>query len=202
MREMLSDCLTSETRREGLKEISVSIHNLLMVNKNMTYRELLDGTVSSNINTLRRRVYDVLSVMRALKMIVKNKKSYSLIEKNTLCEKRMIISEKRKKLEELKHLQEVFEFIVKKNIYRNFEIPEEKYFIPFMVVVIEKHSNAHCETNEERTCFKFRSNKPIKLIDDLEILKELYKMNYEPDPYIDSLEEFKESFSGVFDHIG
>lgn len=201
MKEMFSDCLTSETRREGLKEISISIHNLLLVHKDITYREILDNIDSSNINTLRRRVYDVLSVMRALNMIVKNKKSYSLISKNTILEKKTAIKHKTEKLDELKHLQKVFEFIVRKNISRKFEIIEDKYFIPFMVVVIEKESNAHCETNEERTSFKFKSNRPIKLIEDLEILKELYKKNNDPDPYIDTLEKFKESFSGIFDNI-
>lgn len=44
-----------------------------------------------------------------------------------------------------------------------------------MVVAIEKDSNVHCETNEKRSFFKFKSLKPIKLVEDIEILKEIYR---------------------------
>ncbi|KRH92301.1 E2F-like protein [Pseudoloma neurophilia] len=203
MKEIFSDALTSETRKEGLKEISVSIHNLLLIKKNMTYKEILDNINTSNANTLRRRVYDVLSVMRALNMITKDKRMYSLIGRNPISEKRIVISEKKKQITDLKHLKEVFEFIVKKNAYRSFKISDDKFFLPFMVVVIERDSNVHCETNEERSCFKFRSEKPIKLVEDLEILKELHKLNFSPiqNNSMDSLEKFKESFGTVFEHL-
>lgn len=205
-KEMLSDCLTSETRREGLKQISISIHNLLLNNKGMTYKEILSNIVSSNTNTLRRRVYDVLSVMRALNMVIKERKSYNLIKRNPICEKRIILEEKRKQFDDLNRLKDVFEHIVKRNAYRTYKLSYDKYFLPFMIVTIEKNSNVHCETNEERTFFKFKSNKPIKLIEDIEILKEIYKItgekeNKNQNVRSDSLEKFMEDFEGVFDHI-
>lgn len=206
MKEMLSDCLTSETRREGLKEISVSIHNLLMLHKEMTYADILENIVSHNTNTLKRRVYDVLSVMRALNLVTRNKKTFSLLGRNLLLEKKLVIQEKKKQLDNLKLLKEAFEYLVKKNIRREIKPTEDKYFLPFMIVVVEKNSEAHCETNEERTCFKFKSKRPMKLIEDLEILKEMYKLYkkgadpHDADFQMESFERFKESFSGVFDH--
>ena len=203
MKELLSDALTSETRREGLKQISVSIHNLLLLNVNMTYQQLIDNIHSTNTNTLRRRVYDVLSVMKALNMVTKDKKNYRLIARNILCEKRILVDEKKKQLNQLTLMKESFEHITLRNNYRIHKPGNMKFYLPFMIVSIEKNSDVHCETNEERTFFKFRSNRPIKLVEDLEILREIYRHS---DKKLkkrenDSLREFKESFCGVFDHI-
>lgn len=205
MREIYSDCLTSDTRREGLKQISISIQNLLLNNKDLTYKEILENIISSNPNTLRRRVYDVLSVMKALNLIIKEKKVYNLVNRNLLAEKKAIIEEKKRQLEEIKNLKNVFKFIVKKN-EKNIEYKEydKKFYLPFIVIVLEKESKAHCETNEERSCFKFTSNKPIKLIEDVDILKELYKLNNDNlnvENNADDIEKFKDRFGGLFDYI-
>merc|ERR1712025_263849 len=111
MKELLSDCL-SDTKREGLKQISISIHNLLLQKNKITYKEILSNITTSNTNTLRRRVYDVLSVMRALNMVSKEKKEYKLVQRNLLCEKRILLEEKRKQLQDLKMLKDAFEYRV------------------------------------------------------------------------------------------
>ncbi|ELQ73996.1 E2F-like protein [Trachipleistophora hominis] len=206
MKELFSECLGSESRRDGLKQISVSIHNLLLNNKDITYQKICSSINTSNTNTLRRRVYDVLSVMRSLNMVVKAKRCYNLVRRNLLCEKRMVVEEKRKQLEDLQHMKEVFEHIVLKNAFKTHSLSLDRFYLPFMIVVAEKDSNVHCETNEERTFFKFRSSKPIKLVEDLDILKELYKNNEEKEakkPYLyeNNLKKFKEGFGGAFDYL-
>lgn len=89
MRELVSECLVSDNKRDGLKQISVSIHNLPLNNKEITFQKICSNINTSNTNTLRRRVYDVLSVMRSLNMVVKTKRCYNLVQINILCEERM-----------------------------------------------------------------------------------------------------------------
>lgn len=207
MRELLSERIESESnRRDGLKQISASVHSILLNRKSATYQEICSGIRTSNANTLRRRVYDVLSVMRSLNMVVKTKRCYCLVQRNVLSEKRMMVEEKKRQLEDIQHSKDVFEHIIMKNIFRGQGSFLKRVYFPFTIVVLEMNSDVHCETNEERTYFRFRSNSPIKLTDDNEILKEIYKCCDESEikkicVYRSNIRRFKENFGGAFDHI-
>ncbi|EPR78888.1 transcription factor E2F [Spraguea lophii 42_110] len=161
----LSENLLSDNRRDGLKKISSSVYNLLREHGSCTYKFLCSKVNNKNSNTLRRRIYDVLSVMRALNMVVKDGKEYRL--QNLKDE----IKEKKKVLEDLKCIKQGIECLIEKN--RNMHIEEhEKFRFPFFLIAVDKSTDVHCETNDERTFFKFRATSKIKLVEDVEILKE------------------------------
>ena len=78
-------------------------------------------------------------------------------------------------------MKKVLNFIINRNIY-NFNIENEKLYLPFMVVSTDKNSKVFCETNDERTFFKFKSDFELNAYDDLAVLRELYTNKENLDP--------------------
>ncbi|KAM0671656.1 putative E2F transcription factor [Ordospora colligata] len=158
----------SENRREGLKYITQAVFQLLKENKACTYQFICKNIVFPNTETLNRRIYDVLNVMKAVGLIDKKGKKYFLVgtEDDTT-----------KKLEEIKKLKEmkkVFKFIVDRNSSSE-DTHLERLYLPFMVISTSKKAEIHCETNEERSFFVFKSSKPLKVNEDLDVLSEIYE---------------------------
>ncbi|KAK6089634.1 hypothetical protein P3W45_001400 [Vairimorpha bombi] len=70
-------------------------------------------------------------------------------------------------------MKSVFEYLVIRNSQAQDE-HKDKLFLPFMIIKTQTNSVIHCDTNEERSFFTFKSSEEIELVEDLDILKELY----------------------------
>lgn len=166
----LGSKLTSNAQ-EGLKSIASQIMSILKAEKELTYPQLLQFIEAKNSNTLKRRTYDVLSIMRALNLIKKHDKKYITIDQR----KKVIskVEHKVKHREELKNLIQGIEYVLRRN--RKAEDKGNKFNMPFIVVYTDKESKIDCETTEERDFFKIKSEKNIEVINDLNIIREVYK---------------------------
>lgn len=162
-----SELLTSESnKKEGIKSITQSVYAIIKENKECTYQYICSSISAANCETANRRIYDVLNVMRAVNIIGKRKKIYHFID-NVDDIKRKVAD--KKKLQEMK---ESFQYITTRNALLYNE-NEEKLYPPFMIISTDKKSEIHCDTNEERSFFNFKSSKPLKIIDDIGVLKEI-----------------------------
>lgn len=157
----------SESKKEGLKYITQAVFQLLKENRTCTYSFICKNIIFSNVETLNRRIYDVLNVMKAVKLIDKRGKRYFLV--NNLED----VNRKKEEVKKLMEMKKVFEFIVDRNSNAK-DVHFERLYLPFMVISTSKKADIHCETNEERTFFTFKSNKPLKVNEDLDILREIY----------------------------
>jgi len=164
--EFSSDAPHSESKKEGIKDITHAVYDLLKVHHECSYQFICQKISVQNNVTATRRVYDILNVMRAVNLIVKRGKSYSIVD----C--RDGIAKKKEELARLEEMKESFLFITTRNKLLS-SSTSEKLFLPFMVISGDKKSEIYCNTNEERSFFNFKSNKPLTITEDLDILKEI-----------------------------
>lgn len=158
--------LTSEAKKEGLKYIAQAVYAVVRESRECTYQFICQNVVVPNSETAHRRIYDVLNVMRAVHVVGKRGKTYFLIDNTD------DIRKKRNERNKLHDMKETFLYITTRNALMT-GIDSERLYLPFMVISTEKKSEIHCDTNEERSFFNFRSNKPLKVVEDLKILKEI-----------------------------
>ncbi|EJW01902.1 hypothetical protein EDEG_00332 [Edhazardia aedis USNM 41457] len=200
-----SDNVTSicEIQKDGLKSISSQIHNIIQCNKSTSYDHLVKTIKNANKNTLKRRIYDVLTVFRALGLISKDKKIYKKTEsfdflsstcsevpnneelnKNSkgLAGMRKILLNKNKLLQNLETTRKSLRFIIERNKFCN--ISCDKLYTPFVLITTDKSVQVNCETNEERDFFKIQSRSKIKVVDDLTIFKELFEIAHKKNSQI------------------
>ncbi|ADM11625.1 putative E2F/DP transcription factor [Encephalitozoon intestinalis ATCC 50506] len=168
----------SENKREGLKYITQAVFQLLRENRACTYSFICKNIAFPNAETLNRRIYDVLNVMKAVGLVSKKGKRYFIVDHENDANRRR---EEAKKLMEMK---KVFKFIVNRNSSRE-DTHLERLYLPFMVVSTNKKADIHCETNEERNFFVFKSSKPLKVNEDLDILREIYEKAHSRERPID-----------------
>ncbi|KAG0439110.1 Transcription factor dpl-1 [Dictyocoela muelleri] len=116
MQTPTSSCMTSETQGEGLKFIASSVQKVLMAKKVVSYDELLSNINAKNRSTLRRRVYDVLSVMRALNIVKKEDKHYVVSAHTHVVELNDRINEKRRRLDDLVGIKTALMYLIKRNM--------------------------------------------------------------------------------------
>lgn len=167
MRYPDSEMNSSENKKEGLKYITQAVFQLLKENKACTYAFICKNIIFPNVETLNRRIYDVLNVMKAVRLVDKRGKRYFLVSSQD------DINKKRDEIRKLMEMKKVFEFIVARNAGAK-DIHMERLYLPFMVISTSRKADIHCETNEERTFFTFRSDRPLKVNEDLDILREIY----------------------------
>ncbi|KAI4291389.1 hypothetical protein PAPHI01_0663 [Pancytospora philotis] len=153
-------------KKEGLKYITQTVNAIMKEHKECTYQFICQNVVTSNTETANRRIYDVLNVMRAVKLIGKRKKLYYLTDNSD--------SIKRKRLERnrLLEMRDSFLYITTRNELMG-NSGCERLYLPFMIIAAEKKSEITCDTNDEHSFFHFKSNKPMRVYDDLEILKRI-----------------------------
>ena len=70
-------------------------------------------------------------------------------------------------------MKEILTWLVNKN-KNNDNTLKDKLYLPFMIIKTNQNAIIHCNTNEERSIFTFESTAEIELIEDLEILKEIF----------------------------
>lgn len=174
----------SETEGEGLRYISSSVQQLLTRNKVMSYSELLLSINVKNKSTLKRRLYDVLSVMRALNLVKKQDKKYFMTAYTHIIEMRERIDEKKQKLNDLNEIKDALVYLVNRN--SNIDTDVNIFRLPFLIVMAKKSSNIHCETDEERKFFRFKCTSKMVIMDDLKVLKLIHenKENSKPQSQI------------------
>lgn len=160
-----SDILNSENKREGMKYITRAVYDIIKEKKECTYNQIVKEIDTKNSETKIRRIYDVLNVLRAVNLIDKRGKTYIFIEEKNDITKKI---EEREKLTLMKN---TFKYITTKNKQSSHIGSEEKLYLPFMLVFTDKNSEIHCDTNEERDYFSFKSNKPLVIMEDLHCLK-------------------------------
>lgn len=183
-----SDFLTSENKKEGIKSITQEVYAIFKENKSCTYHSICNSISIPTTETVRRRIYDVLNVMRAVKLINKQKKTYYLVS-NTYS-----MTKKKAEITKLTDMVDSFKFITTCNKLAAYDESVPKLFLPFMIISTDKKSEIHCDTNNDKSYFNFTSNKPITVTEDLGVLKELKKQsntdskrlfnNFEFDPFI------------------
>ncbi|KAK1348216.1 transcription factor DP [Hamiltosporidium tvaerminnensis] len=161
----------SETKKQGLKHITKSVLNMLESSNGITYTEILRSTSATNSNTLKRRIYDVLSVMRSINIITKTNRRYHISGRDVTTETKMKIEKKKEDVKRMEEMIKAFEFLINKNTGNHTNC--EKLYLPFMIVFTDRDSQVQCETNEEKTFFKFKSDKNIQMMDDLAVIKEI-----------------------------
>ncbi|EQB61989.1 transcription factor of the e2f dp family (dimerization partner) [Vairimorpha apis BRL 01] len=76
-------------------------------------------------------------------------------------------------INKLKDMKEILTWLVNKN-KNNDNTLKDKLYLPFMIIKTNQNAIIHCNTNEERSIFTFESTAEIELIEDLEILKEIF----------------------------
>lgn len=170
--DLNSELLTSEAKKEGMKFIAQSVFAILKENKECTYQFICSSISTQNSETANRRIYDVLNVMRAVNVVGKKSKVYYLID-NTDDIKRK--SNEKKKLVDMK---ETFQYITTRNELLS-NTHSERLYLPFMIISTDKKSEIHCDTNEERSFFNFKSNRPLRVIEDLGVLREIREQSKE-----------------------
>lgn len=171
MRYLNSEIEGSESKREGLKYITQAVFQLLKDNRACTYSFICKNIVFPNTETLNRRIYDVLNVMKAVGLVDKRGKRYFLVDDKDDANKR------REEVKKLMEMKKVFNFVVNRNSSTE-DTHLERLYLPFMVISTNKKADIHCETNEERSFFAFKSNKPLTVNEDLDILREIYEKTH------------------------
>lgn len=167
-----SEFLTSENKKEGMKFISQSVYAVLKDHKECTYQFICSAISTLNSETANRRIYDVLNVMRAVNIVGKRNKTYYLIDSTD------DIKKKRNERKKLVDMKETFQYITTRNELLS-NTHSERLYLPFMVISTDKKSEIHCDTNEERSFFNFKSNRPLRVIEDLGILREIREQSKE-----------------------
>lgn len=170
--DLSSELLTSETKKEGMKFITQSVFSILKECKECTYQFLCSSISTQNIETTNRRIYDVLNVMRAVNVIGKRNKVYFLVDNMDDITRK--INEKKKLID----MKETFQYITTRNELLS-NTHSERLYLPFMIISTDKKSEIHCDTNEERSFFNFKSNKPLRVIEDLGVLREIREQSKE-----------------------
>jgi hypothetical protein len=170
--DLNSELLNSESKREGMKFITQSVYNILKENKDCSYQFICSQVSTTNSETANRRIYDVLNVMRAVNIVGKRNKIYFLIDNSDN------IKMKRNEKKKLIDMKETFEYITTRNELLS-NTDSERLYLPFMIISTDKKSEIHCDTNEERSFFNFKSNKPLRVIEDLDVLREIREQSRE-----------------------
>ncbi|KAF7702853.1 Transcription factor Dp-1 [Cucumispora dikerogammari] len=165
---------TTDYKREGLKYIAAEVKNVLKSGESLTYSEICAKIHISRPEILKRRVYDVLSVMSALHMVSKDKKRYKFIQRDLEVELKEEIREYEAHLLFLKKMRRAFTSLVNKNQNRDPPSTVERYYLPFVLVIFDSSAKIKCEINDDRTHFLFSSSKPIHQMKEFEIINEMF----------------------------
>lgn len=175
MQSSQSDLLGLESKGTGLKNITMMIYEILKEEKKCTYQTILRHINLGNEKTGKRRIYDALNIMRSLNMVVKSKRMYILMTKESFDLQSVL----KKKEDELKRLREIKEALIKlKDINETCtKTDDQKLYMPFVVITADKYAQLYIDTNEEKSFFNLKCDKPLETIGDLEVVRLLFDVN-------------------------
>lgn len=194
---MLSSTLSSHctSTKEGLRSITSQIKDLLSTKNSFTYQTIVKSVSAQNSNTLKRRVYDVLSVMRALNLVEKCGKEYFAVDQKKNINRRLNI--KKNKLDELTALTSGLKELIDRNSSKQDDV--DKLYMPFIVVYTDKSTKVDCEITEEGDFFKITSKERIEILNDLDVVRMLYLENMEVGSVERNEKLFQDELNDLFD---
>jgi len=197
----------SEKQSKGLRHFSREVCQKVKEKGITTYSEVADELVAERQSmaddeprasgephgpkNIRRRVYDALNVLYALKIISKEKKDpkkeirWIGLPNNSVQEYSHMEDLRARKLERIRrktaHLQELilqqiaFKNLVKRNSISSTADMESGncVHLPFIIVNTSKHTNIQCQMAEDKSEYFFDFDKPFEIHDDIEVLKRM-----------------------------
>ncbi|CAG9863432.1 unnamed protein product [Phyllotreta striolata] len=192
----------SEKVGKGLRHFSMKVCEKVKQKGTTTYNEVADELVTEFTNAtnnalpdqydqknIRRRVYDALNVLMAMKIISKEKKEIRWLGLPTnsiqechqlekeLQNKLKTIIEKEKQLDELILNQIAFKNLVRRN-QENEKLygapaPNSYIQLPFIVINTNKKTVINCSISNDKMEYLFQFNDKFEINDDVEILKSI-----------------------------
>jgi len=148
------------------------------------FNQGIDGRVDSK--NIRRRVYDALNVLMAMKIIEKEKKEIRWrglpttdakgelealqLDKAQRLER---IQKKKEYLQELDTQKLLYKNLIERNSRKLVPQTDERVFLPFIIIHTRKQTTIECEMSEDRSEYFFDFSLPFSIHDDNEILKRM-----------------------------
>lgn len=197
----------SDKQSKGLRHFSREVCQKVKEKGITTYSEVADELVAERLamsdeelrqsnephgpKNIRRRVYDALNVLYALKIISKEKRDpkkeirWIGLPNNSVQEYRHMEELRARKLERIRrkteHLQELiiqqiaFKNLVKRNAEKSSTdmASGNCVHLPFIIINTDKNTNVKCQMSEDKSEYFFDFNKPFEIHDDIEILKRM-----------------------------
>jgi len=186
-----------EKKQKGLRHFSMLVLKKVEERGQTSYNEVADDVVASiramptddmkngkprSDQNIKRRVYDALNVLQAMKIIEKQKKIITWVglpsqsttrvqelqqEKDHL---REVLQQKRDALRETSRQVELYTELARHNSL-NADLPMEKRIsIPFILVSTQAQTVIDCEIAEDRTEYCFRFNNPFQMYNDTQLI--------------------------------
>uniref|UniRef100_A0A182PZG5 E2F/DP family winged-helix DNA-binding domain-containing protein n=1 Tax=Anopheles farauti TaxID=69004 RepID=A0A182PZG5_9DIPT len=188
----------------GLRHFSMKVCEKVKAKGTTTYNEVANELVAEETQNhhpgvdpgtydqknIRRRVYDALNVLMAMKIISKEKKEirwHGLPTSNTLqeCEELEKENEKARRRIEMKQ-QQLFDLVqqhvaLKSLISRNkaneerglVPNPSSAVQLPFIIVNTDRKTNINCNISNDKSEYSFKFEDSFEIHDDVQILKRI-----------------------------
>jgi len=196
----------NDKQNKGLRHFSMKVCQKVKEKGITTYNEVADELVQERQaadngddqyedapnephgpKNIRRRVYDALNVLMAMKIISKEKKEIRWIglPNNSVQEFSHMEDLRAKKLDRIKrktaHLQELilqqlaFKNLIKRNSANAKQDLESGncVHLPFIIVNTSKETAVNCQIAEDKSELFFDFDKPFEIHDDIEVLKRM-----------------------------
>jgi len=186
---------------KGLRHFSQKVCEKVQSKGLTTYNEVADELVTElnesgelgeqvDAKNIRRRVYDALNVLMALRIIDKEKKEIrwrglpvgggadaeSEALKQEILVRRDRVKRKQEYLFDLEQQYILYRNLIERNVKTAAASGEEnveRVQLPFIVIHTKKDTAIECEMNSDRTEYFFDFSAPFSIHDDNEILKRL-----------------------------
>uniref|UniRef100_A0A182NP65 E2F/DP family winged-helix DNA-binding domain-containing protein n=1 Tax=Anopheles dirus TaxID=7168 RepID=A0A182NP65_9DIPT len=188
----------------GLRHFSMKVCEKVKAKGTTTYNEVANELVAEETQNhhpgvdpgtydqknIRRRVYDALNVLMAMKIISKEKKEirwHGLPTSNTLqeCEELEKENEKARRRIELKQqqlLDLVQQHVALKSLISRNKANEERGLVPnpssavqlpFIIVNTDRKTNINCNISNDKSEYSFKFEDSFEIHDDVQILKRI-----------------------------
>jgi hypothetical protein len=178
----------------GLKDISKKVVEIIRNSESTTYKEIADEIVKHVIvknendgKNIRRRIYDALNVLKAIKLFTVNEAKRIIYCKGTdegenekiykdIEDQKIILGKKNEEYHDLMNQKDIFNNMIDWNKKTDCESGQEKLKIPFLVVSYLKSpiSNVIITSNEQKSKVHIANELPLNIDGDFDILKRLY----------------------------
>uniref|UniRef100_A0A182PNV5 E2F/DP family winged-helix DNA-binding domain-containing protein n=1 Tax=Anopheles epiroticus TaxID=199890 RepID=A0A182PNV5_9DIPT len=201
----------------GLRHFSMKVCEKVKAKGTTTYNEVANELVAEETQNhhpgvdpgtydqknIRRRVYDALNVLMAMKIISKEKKEirwHGLPTSNTLqeCEELEKENEKARRRIEIKQqqlLDLIQQHVALKSLITRNKANEERGLVPnpnsavqlpFIIVNTDRKSNINCNISNDKSEYSFKFEDSFEIHDDVQILKRIglslaYGLGFEQD---------------------
>lgn len=108
--------------------------------------------------------------MRALNLIEKGDKQYTIVDQRKNINRRLNINKNR--LDEITALTNGLKELICRNRSNSHSV--DKLYMPFIVLYTDKSTKVDCEITEEGDFFKVTSREKIEVLNDLDVVREMF----------------------------